>query len=231
MVNLFNGRSDLNKTAIRIQLLTLSGAVVASFPAQFGGTITVNTALDYFDFSIQYLGFDGRIPQNQAGYTSGLVAGDYLFRASANSYIQYDDSLIHVYNDTSQVRAEVRLIRMGQFVVTVHFLDFNSTLKETPVPSPGGSVTVEAYDERGNVGGRGSALFLLARPTRWLTLPALLVPIICSQPSRRAQVEEVVEPVSIIKRRMCRQVLVFQVVVIIVQAMSILASRCCEADK
>jgi hypothetical protein len=149
--------ADLNRTAIRIQLLTLSGGVVASFPAQFGGTITVNTLLDYFDFSIQYLGFDGRIPQNQAGYTSGLVAGDYLFRASANSYIQYDDSLIHVYNDTSQVRAEVRLIRMGQFVVTVHFLDFNSTLKETPVPSPGGSVTVEAYDERGNIGGRGSA--------------------------------------------------------------------------
>jgi hypothetical protein len=147
-----------NQSAIRIQLLTLSGSVVASFPAQFGGIAAKpDPALTFFDFSIQYLGFDGRIPQDTASYTSGLVAGDFLFRASVNSYIQYDDSFVHIRNDTSFVRSEVRLIRMAQFAVTVHFKDFATTLKETPVPSPGGSLTVQAYDERGNVGGRGTA--------------------------------------------------------------------------
>jgi len=150
-----------NQSAIRIQLLTLSGAVVASFPATFGGIAAKPASnLTYFDFLIQYLGFDGRIPQDKAGYTSGLVAGDYLFRASVNSYIQYDDSLIHVGNDTSLVHSEIRLIRMAQFRVTVHFLDFASTLmmnENANSVHPAGSLTVEAYDERGNVGGRGTA--------------------------------------------------------------------------
>ena len=190
----------------------------------------MNPTLAYFDFSIQYLGFDGRIPQNNASYTSGLVAGDYLFSASANGYIQYDESLIHIGNDTSQVRAEVRLIRMAQFVVTVHFLDFNSTLKETPVPSPGGSLTVEAYDEQGNVGGRGSASVPTGATNATVNVP-------CAPGTYHLfatfsgnlyyQTQDVQASIGLPSGGLE----IAQAVFPHVQAMSILASRCCEADE
>ena len=122
----------LNRTAASIQLQTPSGSVAVTFPAQFGGSLPLNSQLDYFSYSIQYqLGFDGRIPQNFAGYTSGLAAGDYLISATISTYKQYDYPLIHVGNETSLVHSELRMIKLGNFFVTVHFKDFNSTLSET----------------------------------------------------------------------------------------------------
>jgi hypothetical protein len=145
-----------NRTAVRVEVLTLDGSVVGRTPAPNTPFKQISNSSEDFPFYIQWqVGLDGRIPQSYANYTSGLMAGDYLLLASVNSYIQYDESRIHVANDTTFVRSEIRLIRTGSFNVTVHFQDLNSTLKETVV-TEGGTLTVQAFDQEGNVGGRGT---------------------------------------------------------------------------
>jgi len=145
-----------NRTAVRVQVLTLDGAVVASTPAPFSPFPHIENESTTFPFWVQWqVGWDGRIPQSYADYTSGLAAGDYLLLASVNSYIQFDESRIHVGNDTTLVRSEVRLIRTGSFFVTVHFLNLTSILKESAVLT-NGTLTVQAFDQEGSVGGRGT---------------------------------------------------------------------------
>jgi hypothetical protein len=142
-----------NRSAVTIEVLTLSGAVVASTRA-YSIDPTDPTS---FHFSIQReVGLDERIPQAFANYTSGLAAGDYLLRASVPSYIQLEDTRVHVSNDTTLVRSFIQLFRTGSFIVIVHFKAFSSTLNETKVPESG-TLTVEAYDQQGNVGGSGTA--------------------------------------------------------------------------
>ena len=94
------------------------------------------------------MGYDGRIPQNFANYTSGLTSGDYYLRAYITSYIQFDDVYIHVSNETLHTYSIIRLIRSGFFTVTVHFKDDNSSLIESPLTT-GGTLSVSAYDEQG----------------------------------------------------------------------------------
>jgi hypothetical protein len=145
-----------NRTAVRVQVSTLDGSVVASTPAPFSPYPHIQNTSKTFPFWIQWqVGWDGRIPQSYAGYASGLVAGDYLLLASVNSYVQFDESRIHVSNDTTLVRSEVRLIRTGSFFVTVHFLNRTSILKESAVLT-NGKLTVQAFDQEGSVGGRGT---------------------------------------------------------------------------
>jgi hypothetical protein len=145
-----------NRTAVRVQVSTLDGSIVASTPAPFSPYPHIQNTSKTFPFWIQWqVGWDGRIPQSYAGYTSGLVAGDYLLLASVNSYVQFDESRIHVSNDTTLVRSEVRLIRTGSFFVTVHFLNLTSILKSSAVLTDG-TLTVQAYDQEGSVGGRGT---------------------------------------------------------------------------
>jgi hypothetical protein len=145
-----------NRTAVRVEVLTLDGSVVGRTPAPNTPFKEITNSSKDFPFYIQWqVDLDGRIPQSYANYTSGLVAGDYLLQASVNSYIQLDESRIHVGNDTTFVRAEVRLIRTSSFLVTVHFQNLTSNLNETDVPKSG-TLTVEAFDQEGNVGGRGS---------------------------------------------------------------------------
>jgi hypothetical protein len=145
-----------NRTAVRVEVLTLDGSVAGRTPAPNTPFKRITNSSRDFPFYIQWqVDLDGRIPQSYANYTSGLVAGDYLLQASVNSYVQFDESRIHVGNDTTFVRSEIRLIRTGSFNVTVHFQDLNSTLKETVVPK-GGTLTVQAFDREGNVGGRGT---------------------------------------------------------------------------
>ena len=144
-----------NRTAVRVQVVTLDGSVVASTPAPNTPFQHIVNETNTFPFWVQWqVGLDGRIPQSYANYTSGLVAGDYFLLASVNSYVQFDESRIHVGNDTTLVRSEVRLIRTGSFLVTVHFKDFSSSLNETKVPK-NGTLNVQAFDQEGNVGGRG----------------------------------------------------------------------------
>ena len=103
-----------------------------------------------FDFSIAETGWDGRIPQDAAYYISGLGWGDYYLRAYVTSYVQFDDVLVHVTNNTLDVESDIPLFRSGIFTVTVHFKDFNSTLIETPTPVAA-TLTASAYDLEGNL--------------------------------------------------------------------------------
>ena len=147
-----------------------------------------------------------------------LGCGRLSVRASVNSYVQYDYPLIHIYNDTSLVRSEVRLIRIAQFVVTVHFMDFNSTLirREQRNLVQGGSLTVEAYDERGNVGGRGSASVPANAASGTVNVTCapgtyhLFATFTGRQSGGPGGGPEGMGPISIIKPKMCKQVLVFQ---------------------
>jgi hypothetical protein len=160
-----------NRTAVRVQLLTLDGSVVASTPAPFSPFPHILNTSTTFPFFIQWqVGWDGRIPQSYADYTSGLMAGDYLLLASVNSYVQYDESRVHVANGTTLVRSEIRLIRTGSFNVTVHFLDLNSTLKEGRLLT-NGTLTVQAFDQEGNVGGRGTQRIPLGSHSGNVTIP------------------------------------------------------------
>jgi len=146
----FNGQGS--PRAISIKLLNLDGsAVIASTPAPYAVLNFTNPASTSFDFSIQhYFGWDGRVPQDFATYTSGLSWGDYLLQAFVTSYVQLDEVYVHVANETIRTASVVRLIRTGFFNVTVHFRDYNSSIVDDPIPAGyGGTLTVSAYDQQG----------------------------------------------------------------------------------
>jgi hypothetical protein len=139
--------------SIVIYVLNLDGSTAAVTPAPFRPSLFTDPDASSFDFAIQnQVGFDGRIPQDFANYTSGLSGGDYLMRAFVTSYVQFDDTYLHVDNQTNQASAIIRLIRTGYFVVTVHFRDFNSSLTDTPL-SLDSTLTVQAIDSDGIVRG------------------------------------------------------------------------------
>jgi hypothetical protein len=153
----FNGTSV--PRAINIDLLDLAGSPVASTSAPYGTTsFTVPTATS-FDFVIQnQFGFDGRIPQDYANYTSGLAWGDYLLQAYVTSYIQIAEVRVHVDNSTADTETVLPLIRTGSITVTVHFRYSSNVLVDEPLtafdnsgqPVPvGGTLTVSAYDQEG----------------------------------------------------------------------------------
>jgi hypothetical protein len=160
-----------NRTAVRVQVTTLDGSVVGTTPAPNTPFQHITNETDSFPFFIQWqIGLDGRIPQSYANYTSGLMAGDYLLLASVNSYKQFDEVRIHVANDTTFVRSEVPLIRISSFLVTVHFLNLTTTLNETKA-GKNGTLTVQAFDQEGNVGGRGTVHVLAGNYSALVEVP------------------------------------------------------------
>src|SRR5208337_3570722 len=73
-----------------------NGTVVAqtpfpSRPSLFtcSSLLACSTSSKFF-FSISDTGWDGRIPQDAAYYTSGLGWGDYYLRAYVTQYVQFD---------------------------------------------------------------------------------------------------------------------------------------------
>ncbi len=142
----FNGTA---RRAITIRVLNLDGSVAASTPAPYGVSDFTNPISTSFDFAIQHeVGFDGRIPQDYANYTSGLRAGDYLLYAYVTSYVQLEEVRVHVANETTETISVIPLIRTGTFNVTVHFRNLNSTIGEDHIPVSS-TLTVSAYDQRG----------------------------------------------------------------------------------
>ncbi|HKM50383.1 MAG TPA: carboxypeptidase-like regulatory domain-containing protein [Candidatus Bathyarchaeia archaeon] len=143
---------------ISIQLLNLAGSIAATTPSPYQVSLSVNPSLSQFDFSIQReVGFDGRIPQDYANYTSGLMPGDYLLRAYVATYIQLLDVYVHVVNQTLTTRSVIPLIRSGAILVTVHFMSWcsnasirpdqsNASINGTPLA---GTLTMNAYDQNG----------------------------------------------------------------------------------
>ncbi|HYB67213.1 MAG TPA: carboxypeptidase-like regulatory domain-containing protein, partial [Candidatus Acidoferrales bacterium] len=151
-----NGIQNVVPRAITVDLLNLKngtvGSLAASTPAPYRITTFTNPTSTEFDFSIQNeVGFDGRIPQEFANYTSGLVFGDYLLQAYVTSYIQLDEVRVHVDNETTSTFSTIPLIRTGEFNVTVHFKNSqNGTLVDSPINACSRcTLTVSAYDMEG----------------------------------------------------------------------------------
>ena len=140
--------------SISVQVQTLTGTVVAQTPIN---TTFTNARSTTFVFPTIYreLGLDGRIPQDFANYTSGLTSGDYLVHAYVASYVQLTEVRIHVLNATSDAQVVIPLIRTGQFFVTVHFRNSNTTIVDDPT-TLGGSLTVSAYDQEGIIRAQNS---------------------------------------------------------------------------
>jgi len=121
-----------------------------------GGTSTIDTismrlnplASQFNIATVLSTDFDGRVPQDNAADTSGLIAGDYYLRAYVLSYVQLDDALIHVSNQTTHIRSEIRLLRSNFLTVTVHFKDYNSTLRDGPL-AVNGTLSVQLFDSQG----------------------------------------------------------------------------------
>jgi hypothetical protein len=133
--------------SITVRVVSLDGSVVASIPAAYSRQLFTNYDATTFSFSIQReFVFDGRIPQDYANYTSGLTPGDYYLYAYVTSYIQLDNVLIHVSNETLRTYSEIPLIRTGFFSITVHFKDYASSLADSNV-ALGGTLTVSVYDQ------------------------------------------------------------------------------------
>ncbi len=153
-----SGHSRPTNRSISVRLVNLDGSVVASIPPPSSFALTTQHKATSFPFAIQYqLGFDGRIPQNSAGFTSGLTSGDYLLYAYVTSYIQLEEVYVHVGNETTRTVSTIPLIRSGTFNVTVHFRDLNSTIgpdqlnriAEIGQLEVNSTLTVSAYDQQG----------------------------------------------------------------------------------
>jgi len=149
------GGTELSRSIV-IRVLTLDGGVVASTPAPYRPSLFTDPESTTFQFSIlREAGFDGRIPQDYANYTSGLTAGDYTLRAYVTSYVQFDEVRVHVTNETKTTYSEITLVRSGFISVTVHFKDLDSNLEPTPT-SVDGTLTIQVYDQQGNQKGSNS---------------------------------------------------------------------------
>jgi len=149
-VSSFGGSRETNRS-ISVKVLNLDGSVAASIPAPFGFGLQTDSHSTTFPFEIFYqVGFDGRIPQDYANYTSGLTSGDYLLYAYVTSYVQLDEVRVHVDNETTQTFSMIPLIRTGAFIVTVHFRNENGTLGPDSIPVDA-TLTVSAYDARGTL--------------------------------------------------------------------------------
>jgi hypothetical protein len=133
---------------VSIQLLYLDGTTAAQIPAQGSFNQTADPNANTYSFTIQReVGLDDRIPQDSAGYTSGLSSNDYLLQAYVASYVQLDEVRVHVGNNTAETSSTIPLIRSGTFFVTVHFRSLNSTVAEdSNLP---GTLSVSAYDQEG----------------------------------------------------------------------------------
>jgi hypothetical protein len=149
-VNLFGG-SRIENRSISVKILNLDGSVAASIPAPYTFGLTTDSHSTTFPFAIQHeVGFDGRIPQDFADYTSGLASGDYLLYAYVTSYVQLEEVRVHVDNETTQTFSMIPLIRTGTFLVTVHFRNENGTIGEDRIPVDA-TLTVSAYGPRGTL--------------------------------------------------------------------------------
>jgi hypothetical protein len=104
----------------------------------------------YYQFSFNgSIELDGHVPQDYAGYVSGLESGDYYLKAYVNGYLQRDVVKVHVYDYTRSVSVPFDLWRSGQFIVTVHFL--------SPTPKSG-RLTLEAYPLDGTISGSNTTI-------------------------------------------------------------------------
>ena len=146
-----NGTTSTGPRSISFQLISVSGTSTIDTTSQPLSESSSQFTLPSFPPT----DLDGRIPQDKAADTSGLVSGDYYVRAYVLSYVQLDDVLIHVSNQTTHIRSEIRLLRSNSLSVTVHFKDRNSALNETKL-ADNGTLSVQLYDQQGILRGQNT---------------------------------------------------------------------------
>ncbi len=146
-----NGAISTGPRSISFQLISVSGTSTIDTSSHQLSESSSNFTLPTFPPT----DFEGRVPQDKAADTSGLVSGDYYVRAYVLSYVQLDDVLIHVSNQTTHIRSEIRLLRSNSLSVTVHFKDHNSALNETRLVD-NGTLSVQLYDQQGILRGQNT---------------------------------------------------------------------------
>jgi hypothetical protein len=112
-------------------------------------------SLAFYAFSFNgSVGLDGHVPQDMAGYVSGLESGDYYLKAFVNEYVQRDVVSVHVHDYSRAISVPFDLWRSGWFQVTVFFRDSEDG-HAAPVPK-GGQLTLQAYELDGTLRGSNS---------------------------------------------------------------------------
>ncbi len=117
--------------SIRIELTDSQFGLLAFINSTFSATS------DSFNFAFNMTDLDGHLPQDYAGYVSGVENGEYLLNAYVNGYIQTAPLEVSVANQTRIRGVTINLSKRGWLEVIVHF-------KDLP-PQTDGSLTVDAY--------------------------------------------------------------------------------------
>jgi len=109
----------------------------------------------YYPFSFNgSTGLDGLVPQDNAGYVSGLEPGDYYLEAHANGYFQKDIVEVHIYEYARNISVPFDLWRSCWFEVTVFFMDQKGGPPRPVTKS--GQLEAEAYSPDGKRWGSNS---------------------------------------------------------------------------
>ena len=136
---------------ISVEILDLNGqsrALVTNY---------TDPLLTYYSYSFnESIDLDGHVPQDYAGYVSGLESGDYYLRAYVNGYTQRDIVAFHIQNSTRGISIPFDLWKSAIFEVTVLFRDsYRGPLGPTDQTA---LLRVEAFDLDGTVTAWNSAL-------------------------------------------------------------------------
>ncbi|MEM3571764.1 MAG: carboxypeptidase regulatory-like domain-containing protein [Candidatus Bathyarchaeia archaeon] len=103
-----------------------------------------------FNGSIEY---DGHIPQDKAGYISGLKPGDYYIRAHINGYNQLNEVVVHLGNYSTNSFINFFLEKSSRIDVVVNFKEKRSAFENSPSPRDH-VLVLEAYDLTGTLKAR-----------------------------------------------------------------------------
>jgi hypothetical protein len=103
-----------------------------------------------FNGSIEY---DGHIPQDKAGYISGLKPGDYYIKAHINGYNQLDEVVVHLGNYSTNSFVKFSLEKSSWLNVVVNLKEKKSASENSPSPRDH-VLVLEAYDLAGNLKAR-----------------------------------------------------------------------------
>jgi hypothetical protein len=134
----------------KVVLYTADGPPVVNI------TGTTNPKAMNFNFSAWFSQYDGHIPQDMAGYVSGIGYGDYTIRPFVNQYVQLEECRVGVFNQTYSMSLIIDLHRTGKIVTTIHLKDVEGG---APTPSMSDHVLVtDVYDQSGALAGTNFTL-------------------------------------------------------------------------
>ena len=127
----------------------------------------------YYHFSFNGSAeLDGNVPQDYAGYISGLESGDYYLKAFVNGYVQRDVIVTHVHDSLIGISVAFDVWRSSWFEVTVFFRQSGDG-PLVPTPSSG-LLTLRAYEFDGTLTGWNSTFVPEGSLTWTMTISGLL---------------------------------------------------------